>query len=432
MKSVNFVYNYITPSGPLSNVYEPTGEQLLTDSITPGARPNFYRRFRPDQCRLTGNVFGHIPDGCVYELKFVLESTGSIVNQFRVGSGILDQAPHTKHILGHIARGNGYLLIPAEGETYLVGELFDAMHEYFTHKRIPLSRIIYMTNAPNAAAIYHSYADQQGWRQQDRMLMHYANPFINRDYRQHYDSALDTRYQPGTRAKTFLSFNYAHHDHRMIFIALAVKLGFVQRGLFSMPQFDYANRLEFQLMSEIHRAADTAEVLELTSGLISRTADLLPMQLEPDFSRAVQDRSPHIVDMYASTLVSIISETNFYGIGHKRGLDNPAVHVTEKTFKAITWLHPFVMLSSRGTLAHLKTLGFKTFDRWWDEGYDLIDNANLRMLAVIEVLRVIDSWDEAQRIKFSHEVKETLDYNYAHLRAMPDWGVEEFVARFGV
>jgi hypothetical protein len=330
-----------------------------------------------------------------------------------------------------VGRGDGYILIPAEGETYLVGELFDAMHEYFEHHRISLSRIIYMTNCPNAQAIYDQYANQQRWARKERMVMQYANPFLIRDYRQKYKNTQE-HYTPGHRAKTFLSFNYAHHDHRMILIALANRYQLLENSWFSMPQFDYAKTFKRQLVSDIHRAAETGHVLGINHDLIDATEALLPMVLDEEFTRATQDESPSAVALYENSLISLISETNFYGIGRKRALDNPAIHVTEKTFKAITWLHPFVMVSAAGTLAHLRDLGFKTFGQWWDESYDNISNANDRMRAIFDVLRTINRWDEAKRLEFSHEVKSVVDYNYAHLRAMPDVGVLDFVERFGV
>jgi len=432
----NFVYNYLTPQGPVSNVYPPLLEELAVEGATAmghdGRRPNFYRRFRPDQIALTHIEFGRIPDRAIYELKFPIASTRGIVDQFTIGSGLLDHYPHSRHILGHIGRGDGYILIPVEGETYMPGELFDAMHAYFNHWAIPLRQVIYMTNAPNADVIYQQYVDQQAWPRNDRMKLHYANPFLIRDYRQHFDGDLAVQYQPGPRSHTFLSFNYAHHDHRMIFIAMCHQHALLDHSYFSMPLFDYADRLRHQLASEIHRHADTRLRLNITDTLIDATAELLPLVVDEEFTRATQDRSQASVDLYANSLVSVISETNFYGIGRKRALDNPAVHVTEKTFKAITWLHPFVMLSSAGTLAHLRALGFKTFGQWWDEGYDSMANANDRMLAVVNVMRSIQAWPPAQRVEFTHEVKAIVDYNYAHLRSMPDVGVDEFVGRFGV
>ena len=38
--------------------------------------------------------------------------------------------------------------------------------------------------------------------------------------------------------------------------------------------------------------------------------------------------------------------------------------------KPILAERPFIVQANAGFLEHLKSLGFKTFDKYWDEGYD--------------------------------------------------------------
>ena len=46
------------------------------------------------------------------------------------------------------------------------------------------------------------------------------------------------------------------------------------------------------------------------------------------------------------------------------------IHITEKTDKCFSAGQPFVLVSGPHYLKKLKELGFKTFDKWWDESYD--------------------------------------------------------------
>lgn len=47
--------------------------------------------------------------------------------------------------------------------------------------------------------------------------------------------------------------------------------------------------------------------------------------------------------------------------------------ITEKTYKPIAHQHPFMILGMKGTLAHLHSLGFETYDHIFDESYDSLD-----------------------------------------------------------
>jgi hypothetical protein len=48
------------------------------------------------------------------------------------------------------------------------------------------------------------------------------------------------------------------------------------------------------------------------------------------------------------------------------------VFFTEKINKCFLAAQPFIVLSCPRYLFYLKKIGFKTFDKWWDESYDLI------------------------------------------------------------
>ena len=64
--------------------------------------------------------------------------------------------------------------------------------------------------------------------------------------------------------------------------------------------------------------------------------------------------------LYKKIAVEIVNETNI-----TRGLS-----CTEKIARPISYYTPFVVMGSKGYLAHLRMLGFKTFDSVWDESYD--------------------------------------------------------------
>jgi hypothetical protein len=64
---------------------------------------------------------------------------------------------------------------------------------------------------------------------------------------------------------------------------------------------------------------------------------------------------------FSNSYVSLVSETY---------VDPGNVFPTEKIFKAVLGMHPFIILGSPGFLLKLKEMGYKTFSRWFDEKYD--------------------------------------------------------------
>lgn len=59
--------------------------------------------------------------------------------------------------------------------------------------------------------------------------------------------------------------------------------------------------------------------------------------------------------------------------------DNGPIHITEKIDKCFSAGQPFILVAGPYYLKKLKELGFKTFDKWWDESYDLEEDYHKRM-----------------------------------------------------
>jgi hypothetical protein len=66
-------------------------------------------------------------------------------------------------------------------------------------------------------------------------------------------------------------------------------------------------------------------------------------------------------EAHRNTFVNIVNETLY---------EQHTIFITEKTVKPITCGQPFIIMGNWNSLKKLKELGFKTFDKWWDESYD--------------------------------------------------------------
>ena len=85
--------------------------------------------------------------------------------------------------------------------------------------------------------------------------------------------------------------------------------------------------------------------------------------------------------------------------------------LTEKTFKPIANLQPFIIVGAPGSLAALHDLGYKTFNDVIDESYDYIEDPDRRMELLVQLaFRLIDMTDK-QHIKMMTKIKPILEHN---------------------
>lgn len=87
-------------------------------------------------------------------------------------------------------------------------------------------------------------------------------------------------------------------------------------------------------------------------------------------------------------------------------------HLTEKIFKPIVLHQPFVLMGGAGCLGYLKSYGFETFDRWWDESYDELDDIDQRMQAVANIVNWIGSMSISQLEDMRDEMWPVIKHNY--------------------
>lgn len=87
-------------------------------------------------------------------------------------------------------------------------------------------------------------------------------------------------------------------------------------------------------------------------------------------------------------------------------------HLTEKIFKPVILRMPFVLVGCAHNLKYLRSYGFKTFSKWFDESYDDIDDPVERLKAVVKVIEYISRLDNDELTSMLHDMEEVLEYNY--------------------
>jgi hypothetical protein len=109
------------------------------------------------------------------------------------------------------------------------------------------------------------------------------------------------------------------------------------------------------------------------------------------------------VDQCIESFLYVVTETCFW---------DTKCHLTEKIFKPVILQQPFVLLGCAHNLEYLKSYGFKTFDQWWDESYDHLEDPVARLQAVADIVKYISSLTLGQLTAMLHEMESVLEHNF--------------------
>lgn len=120
----------------------------------------------------------------------------------------------------------------------------------------------------------------------------------------------------------------------------------------------------------------------------------------------IPNDSMHInVNAHLNSFLHLITETCYY---------QKFNHLTEKVFKPIVMMQPFILAGTEGSLRYLKQYGFKTFSKWIDESYDKIVDPFKRLDAITHEVEKICALSQAEQQAMYDEMLPTLIHNRRH------------------
>lgn len=132
----------------------------------------------------------------------------------------------------------------------------------------------------------------------------------------------------------------------------------------------------------------------------------LPIQLDADAGAiSGNDRQlpkKYILDSY----FSIITESVMSDVPP----DNP-LFITEKTYKPLYYMHPFILAGCKGTLAYLREIGFETFPEMFDESYDNEADVRKRMMMILDEVERVSNMSHEQLTEIYRTLLPKLKHN---------------------
>ena len=124
----------------------------------------------------------------------------------------------------------------------------------------------------------------------------------------------------------------------------------------------------------------------------------------------------YIHEMYTNSYFNIVTETS-YNFDSTAIIGN-SIFLTEKTYRAIFGMQPFIVVSNPGFLKFLKSIGFKTFPEFFDESYDEIENPIERMSTIVNEIKKICSLSLEELHDRYYNIFDKLEHNRNRLIEM--------------
>jgi hypothetical protein len=301
-----------------------------------------------------------------------------------------------KEYLTDLQEGRAIFLIDQSHEGYQTEWLWEFIHvECKTHNINPTA-IVYVTGNQDATEIYNQWHKKECSVQEkikvipvaifDKFIMDRAAYL---DYNFNFKDLLDYKHKNFKAIKLFDCLNRGtYRTHRIENYLHLVKEGLDSQGYITMP------------------GLNSFSVAGYDDQTLSKAISQLPLVLPQNFIEEGSVFNRILKDLYMHTWVSLVTEASYYE-------KENTLFVSEKTYKPMICLQPFIVVGSKGTLAKIRELGYKTFHPYIDESYDDEEDSQ-RFKKIIDALVKINSIED--KVSWYQELQPILEHNRTVLK----------------
>ena len=308
-------------------------------------------------------------------------------------------------ILNELNHGNAYVILNHQCESF-TQSFFNTLYQKLKHfPSIPYNKIIYMVAAADAAREYKNFVNERNIPKKQEITIMYAHHVYKRF---NHDNSLNFFNYDRTikKEKKFLSLNRRWHDHRLLLVCGLAHNNLLEHGYVSLGVSSEEVAKAQQTIDELD-GYHKSEYIKLGFNKIKNN---LPLQVDMVDLQINQFQTTSLpVEFYQTSCFSLVSST--FGLQTKE----KSVGFTEKEIKPILARHPFIIHNLAGVLAHLKSMGFLTFERWFDESYDEETDDNKRLIKIIDEVKRLSELSFEQWDVMLEEMTPVLEHNYNRL-----------------
>lgn len=275
------------------------------------------------------------------------------------------------------------------------------------------SNILYLTGAANTKSNQQKYDKYCAEMNYFPVSVYYINQFECNASNSGRDREFYHNTEP-KRDKKFICFNKQPRSHRLQILSNIVK-----RNLRDKCHLSFYYKYKSLRLSKLDLLYPDSD-LSVDKLRIKRMKYEFPIKL----TMQVNESNMHNLNqddeyLFKSALFSLVTETLF---NNSVDYKNPDIHDyihcfpcafhSEKIWNVIRAKHPFIVVSTPHFLSSLRDLGYKTFHPYINENYDMIEDDQLRITAIMdEVERLCNMSDTETRLWLTN-VQAITKHNY--------------------
>lgn len=200
-------------------------------------------------------------------------------------------------------------------------------------------------------------------------------------------------FKPVNEKNLYLTYNRNPRHHRVQLILNLLKHNIFDRGLISLSELVYKTP-EDANVEHVDFLKNNAPFV------ISEGCDLF-------FNMCCNITK----EDYEKTLISMVTETL---------VDEGTLFISEKIWKPIMVGHPFIVFGNLGTLKFLKSMGYRTFDKWISEEYDNEPDSGKRCNMITDELVKLSTKTVEELKLIRDEMNEVCDHNQKWYKKLYD------------
>lgn len=298
-----------------------------------------------------------------------------------------------KKQLKDVQDGKAMVLFDQSLEGYQTLWLWEHFHNECKHFNINPSAVIYITGNMTASDQYTQWANNNNVQQRLNIIpyAHFEEDVAQMSQDLHIEITVDQQieYKKKNQIKDYVCQQKRLRNHRIWFYLKLFENDLIKNGLVSMNPFEFRSaHLDGQYYNK---------------SIVEESNKILPLKI---YGQGNTDHDDNyyirriVPQVYLDSWVTLVSDASFSDLDH-------TLFLSEKVFKPIACMHPFIIVGNRGSLKELRKMGYKTFEGFIDESYDdlptferhdAIINSIKKIIAIEDKL----SWYESMRNILEH------------------------------
>ena len=339
---------------------------------------------------------------------------GSPVDCFEEDNIVFDKI-HYKVLKELKFNDNLFLIINASSEGFLPYSRFDNLHNWLIDNSIDLKKVFFIHSNYNIFEYAKEYKEKFGKEECINVVPYlWSIPFFNSKFK-YNGFTNETLYKQNYLAENKKSFNLlirTQKTHRTQLLCDLENIGLLDNNIVSYDFNLEQNENDFFNKFEKIMEPDSNEFKRYWNQLKEFRLNKPKRTIDYEDLKSVHGVNMETDIPYKDSLFTIVAESFFYE-------DEKLGYISEKVIKPIIHKHPFIVLSTPGTLTWLKNIGFRTFAEtgFIDESYDAEQNSNKRYRMIVNEIVNLVNLSEEQKSAFLYNCKDILEHNYNHLKS---------------